>query len=140
MSDVSHSDSAADMPVKRGVSPLRIVLFAVLLVAAGALVYDYMGRLNRDAAMKKVAARMPQDEAPPEAESLLDGTPTQKEVLEILGRTPDGEPARDGDTLVATYSWPGVFYTHKLEVHYSGTLEPRAVRVTPSSTSNFAKQ
>jgi len=138
MSDVSSPpESAAERPAAKGPSVLRIVLFGVLIVAAGALVYDYMGRLKRDAALNKVSELMPQDESPPTAETILDGTPTQEKVREVLGRDPDTKPVREGDMTIATYSWPGVFYTHKLEIYYSGTLEPRAIRATPLSTPNF---
>jgi hypothetical protein len=139
MSDLPPlAQPTVERPAAKGPSILRIVLFGLLVVAVAALVYDYMGRLKRDAALNKVAALMPQDEAPPTAEAILDGTPTEKEVRDILGRDPDTEPARSGELKIATYSWPGVFYTHKLEVHYAGLLEPRAIRVTPSSTSNFS--
>lgn len=138
MSDApSYPTSAAERPAPKGPSAVRILLFGVLIVAAGGLVYDYMGRMKRDSALNKVSALMPQDETPPTADAILDGTPTQEKVREVLGREPDAQPVRDGDMLIATYSWPGVFYTHKMEVHYSGTLEPRAIRVTPSSTLKF---
>ncbi|MBI3467650.1 MAG: hypothetical protein HY000_31970 [Planctomycetes bacterium] len=138
MSDIpSPSESASPRPAQKGPSVLRIVLFGILIVGVGALVYDYMGRMKRDAALNKVSALMPQDEAPPTAEAILDGTPTQEKVREILGRDPDSKPQANGEMMIATYSWPGVFYTHKMEIYYSGTLEPRAIRVSKSSTSNF---
>jgi hypothetical protein len=138
MSDApSPAEASAERPRPKGSPVVRLLLFGFLIVAVGALVYDYMGRMKRDAALNQVSALMPQDEAPPEAETILDGTPTQEKVREILGRDPDGAPVRDGEMLIATYSWPGVFYTHKLEVHYAGTLEPRAIKATPTSTPKF---
>ncbi len=111
-------------PPKPGLSPSRIIVFALLAVALVALAFDVTARLGQRSAYGKLQPFVDEDsmEAMVDAANAVPCTPSH--VRELLGRSPDNE-LKAKEELQQTYSWKGVFNRYHVIAHYGGiTLAP----------------
>ena len=116
MEDTSMPSTAqSPPPTKRKVPLDRIVLFSVLIILIGVLVFDYSARRQAAAADQRLDDHMlTEEEDTGEAET---GMLTQDAVHEILGRDPV-ETTENGPDIIEKYSWPGAFRSYTLHVVY----------------------
>lgn len=122
MEDTGVPSSAQLSPKTGRKVPLdRIVLFSILIVLIGALVFDYNARRQAAAADERLDEQMlSEEEDTGEAET---GMLTQDAVHEIIGRDPV-ETTENGPDIIEKYSWPGAFRSYTLHVVYGRGKTP----------------
>jgi hypothetical protein len=106
--------SAPASPPRRVVTPFRIVLGLVLIVAVGAYAYDFAVRSQRQAAFEAASKLLPGEET----EKFRDTDISPENMRKVIGRDPV-ESNKTDDSLEEVYVWQGVLRPHKITVRYT---------------------
>lgn len=101
-------------PKRPVVTPFRIVLGLVLVVAVGAWFYDHAVRSQRDAAFDAASKLLPGEET----EKFRDTDISPENIRKAIGRDPV-ETTKAGDSMEEIYVWQGVLRPHKITVRYT---------------------
>ena len=110
------------------VSPTRIALGVILLLAVGALVVDMVARKGAAGAYQAISQKLPSEEAIAAGAEV--SALTRADVKELLGRDADGSAADRGSELVETFTWRGPLKRYQVFVVYRKGPEPMVLRAT----------
>lgn len=111
MSEAAANESGSQSSV---LSPLRIILLAVLVLGGAALLFDLRSRRAADAAFAKVPQNL--NEGP-------------KKVAELIGR-PANETLTKGTRKIYVWRWPGVFKAYTIRAYFGDEDPERLLQRT----------
>ena len=98
--------------------PSRIILFTLLPIAIGALVFDFGQRGKRQAVFDSVAKLIPTDTDTTLPARFSDADLAIENIHKVIGREPDQVLVDNKAEIQELYSWRGVMYTYNLRVVY----------------------
>ncbi|MFO0896109.1 MAG: hypothetical protein U0836_01665 [Pirellulales bacterium] len=111
MSEAAANESGSQSSV---LSPLRILLLAVLVLGGAALLFDLRSRRAADAAFAKVPKNL--NEGP-------------EEVAKLIGREPN-ETVTKGTRKIYIWRWPGVFKAYTIQAYFGDEDPKRLLQAT----------
>jgi hypothetical protein len=116
---------------KGGPSLLRIILFAVLVVAIVALAWDRLARRGAKNAYDRIKARLSTSEEG-KTDAAFGQLTSCEDVKKLAGREPDEPAVAKGNELHETYTWQGAFGFRKYRVYvvYRKGPKPTLSRTT----------
>jgi hypothetical protein len=123
------TDGAPAKPKPKGkVSPARNVIGIVLLIGfSGAAIFEVMANRSYTGAVKRLEARIPNDETDPNSKN---GTlPSRDETEKLIGKAPDGPLVLEGREQKAVYTWQGLRRKYRLKVFYTNQKNQSLIRV-----------
>lgn len=131
---MAHQDNhASGAPGKtaagRQMSPVRIVLFAILGILVVVLAFEMMARLPAQAAHARLSRFVYTEEAGPVPPAFTD-PPSPEDVRKLLGREPDGPPEVRDRELVETYTWRGAIRKYTVYVCFQRGSKPLLYKVS----------
>jgi len=108
---------------KKGVSPVRNVIAAVLLVALVIVAsLEWAANRRSGAAIRRLNETLATDQ---DSVDLL----SKQQVEDLIGRGPDGPGVEENGTLKVRYTWKGVFREYSLTATYKNQVPPKLLRI-----------